>query len=313
MKIGMRLISKIQAPFIRDNEISSILQIRGGGSLGSMRALAAAPSATSTPASALLPSLPAVAILTIAAFALAELLSFCGIFLDEEGVEAKRKARGFWDKHANTSGDAFDSIDNIIIDLESWWHRHRTKRVGIFRLDTWKRRVNLILDTVGTFGYLRSIQLLSSKHQFAIGCAIGMSFQKISLIAIKTAFVAYVSSEMAYNFRTAKSDSHDEDSDSESESERYKKKDQFYKRRNNFFPDDAHSEFDDITTSLKKGLDEKSADICTNLERFRHFTRRKVDEFKTLMSEPHKTTWEDNVIVGVAFGIFVKWLLNNEQ
>ena len=311
MKIGMRFTSKIQVfiPFIRDNEISSILQSRGGASRGSMRALATAPS--DTPASTIMPSLPTLAILTITAFALAELLSFCGIFLDEEGVEAKRKSRGFWDKHVNSSGDAFDSIDSIIIDLENWWHRHRTKRGGILRLDTWKTRVNLILDTVGTFGYLRSIQILPSKHQFAIGCAIGMSFQKMSLIAIKTAFVAYVSSEMAYNFRTEKSDSHNEDS--ESERERYKKKDQFYKHRKKFIPDDAHSEFDDITISLKKGLDEKSADICTNLERFRHFTRRKVDEFKTLMSEPQRTTWEDNVIVGIAFGIFVKWLLNNEQ
>lgn len=303
MQLGMKLISKI--PFIRENEINSILQIRGGARRDSMRVLAAAPSAS--PTSTIMPSLPTLAILTIAAFAIAELLSFCGIFLDDEGVEAKKRARGIWDKHVNTSEDAFDSFDSLVDDLEKWWYRQRTKRGGILRLDTWKRRINLILETVGAIGVFRSIKLLSSKHQFAIGCAIGMSFQKLSLIAIKMALVAYASSEMAYNFRTAKSKFPDEDSESES----FKKKDKFDKRRNNFIPD-SHSEFDDIAIRLKEGLDERSADICINLERLRLFARRKVDEFKILMLEPHRTTWEDNVIVGVAFGIFAKWLQNND-
>jgi len=159
------------------------------------------PQAQATLSPPIIPSIPVIALLTILSFALSEILNFCGIFHDEHGIKAKEKADRFKEEHFH-SDDLEETVDRIWGSAEKWWYKNR-RRGGVLRTSTWRRKWQFFVNLYSVEGLFGTIHYLSFKHQFAVGCTVGMVFQKLTLATINVGFFVYVASEMLYNLRGA--------------------------------------------------------------------------------------------------------------
>ena len=189
------------------NFLSNPLKIRGGD-FGRQnihaRYYGGAPIVTpsSTP-SEILPSIQNVAIFTFVSFAIAEVLNYCGLFQDAHGIKASRQAEEFATEHFNSSDDFETTADRLWDTAQNWWTRNRRSKGGILQLSTWKKKWHFLLNLYNIKGLRGTLQCLSFKHQFAIGCTAGMVCQQFSLATLSVAFYVYVASEMLHNLREA--------------------------------------------------------------------------------------------------------------
>jgi len=283
------------------NLLAKSLTVRGGNFSRQnhryARYYGATPFTTNTPTrpsscspSEILPSIANIALLTFISFALAEIFNYCGIFQDDVGIKASRQADKFASEHFD-SDDFEGTADRIGNTARNWWHRTRRSREKLFQLSTWKKKWNYILNLYNIKGLIGTLQCLSFKHQFAIGCTVGMLCQNVSLAAVSVGFYIYVASEMLYNLREAGRDD-----------EEY-----YYANEN------------EQTSPFRRGCEESSTNqitsainVCSEcLEGVRSSVRQSVDRIFQML----EGTDEDfdngvgTVIVGAVFGVILKTLL----
>ncbi len=241
----------------------------------------------------LLPSIPSIAIIILASFSLAEIMSFAGLFQDQHGIQAKAKADVFRENYLSGSDDDNfeDRFEQIGDAIGNWWQKNR-KRNGLLRLSTWKRKVRFMIDLYGIQGFFGTLQYLSFKHQFAIGCSVGMIFQRVALSVGQAAFFVYVASEMMYNLKKASAEMQNDDD--------------FHNIK------DARG-FDSFRRhDFDKNVCGDAIEVCSDcLEKVRFTVRSSFDAIIAVLNEDNSPL-DDSVgtaIVAVIFGVILKSII----
>lgn len=242
---------------------------------------------SSSSCSDILPSLPNIILITAFSFALSEMLNFCGIFQDRPGRKGKQKSREFISQFDSDS-DFDTNADRIFESIEGWWYRQRNQRGGIFQIKTWKRRFNAIWNVYQHLGFAGLLHHFSFKHQFAIGCTVGMIFHRLSMSLAMIGFYIYVGSEMLSNMQEFSSDE-------------FSKNEMFPIPR--YHPDDDNKEDSIISNIL-----EVSSSV---LDRIRWAGRKAFQSLIQMLNDSDETF--DNgvgtIIIGVVSGIILKSML----
>jgi hypothetical protein len=154
-------------------------------------------------------SISSIALIIFLSFTLAEIFErFFGLFQDDHGIRSKQNTDRWKEDFLSNPDHAeevdwIDRFDKLFDNLEDWWRRNTQEKNGIFRLDTWKKKAHLLADVHSIFGTLGTLERLSFKHQFAIGCSVGMIFQQVAWGLGNAVFFVYVASEMMYNLKCA--------------------------------------------------------------------------------------------------------------
>jgi hypothetical protein len=279
---------------------SNPLRIRGGGNFGRQNIYArysegASAATPSSVPSEVLPLVQNVALFTFISFAMAELLNYCGLFKDEDGIKASRQAEEFAEEHFDSPDDFQATADRLWDTTQNWWTRNRRSRGGLLQLSTWKKKWHFLLNLYNMKGPRGTLQCLSFKHQFAIGCTIGMVCQQFSLATVSVAFYVYVASEMLYNLREAGRDFANDDTN-------------FYRTNENQHTSSYGQNFDKTGTNKISNI----LNICSDcLEQVRSAVRQSADRVVTML----EGTDEDfdngvgTIIAGAVFGLLLKSLL----
>ena len=119
-----------------------------------------------SPPTPIISTFQSIAILTLLSFTIAEILNFCGIFRDEngmKGMEQKEKLKGY----LSTFDDDLEmGFEQILKSTRIWLNSSRKR---LFPLSKWWEKIKLLGRVYEILGPLGTIQYLSFKHQFAVG------------------------------------------------------------------------------------------------------------------------------------------------
>ena len=239
------------------------------------------------------PTIPSIALIIFLSFSIAEIFEKVGVFQDNHGIKAKEKADQFKEDYYffGSDEDLDDKVERIWNSLGIWWRKNR-QRNGFLRLSTWRKKFQFMIDLYGMQGFFATLQYLSFKHQFAIGCSVGMIFQRITLSVGNVAFFIYVASEMMYNLKKAGEEIYETEEfhntiDAKSMNRRH-----------------THRQWD-----LDNNVCSDAIDICCDcLEKVRYTVRRSFDTILDLLNEDDNPL-DDGIgtaIVGVFFGVILK-------
>ena len=261
------------APFFHNNSIPSkqdLLGLRSSRMLP--KSITPALSQVPTTNPPMIPSIPSIALLAILSFSIAEILSYCGLFQDEYGLEAKEKADQFRE-------DVFDcdrevSIANLEYYARNWWEKNRKGPDGILCLSAWKKKCRFMFDLY-TFGGIKStLRYLSFKHQFAIGCTIGMISQRLTFATIRVGVFVFFASEIMYNVKTIPHESEEA----------------FY---------------DDVSNPRPSNVFENIISLCCDcLDRIRFTVKKSVDAVVEMFDGSDDSI--GTLIGGILFGLLLK-------
>ena len=148
----------------------------------------------------IIPSLPEILFMTGISFSIAELFNSCGMFHDEDGIEATYRTTQFVQSHETVES----ALKELSYNVMDWISYNVKEEGGLFHLPTCKRRVeglfNLNLegdDLDDVYNNIRS--RLALKHRFAIGSALGMVLHGCTLWIAKVATITYLLSEISEN------------------------------------------------------------------------------------------------------------------
>ena len=270
-------------------------------------------------------SIPSIALIIFLSFTLAEILErFFGLFQDDHGIRSKQNTDRWKEDFLSNLDrpeevDWIDRFDELVDNLGDWWRRNTQEKNGILRLDTWKKKAHLLVDVHSIFGTIGTLERLSFKHQFAIGCSVGMIFQPVAWGLGNAAFFVYVASEMMYNLKCAGEEINingaidESDDGGTSRREYFSVRDDSNRprprpRASKYHPDKFDQ--DSNNNSLLSGAIHACSDC---LENVRHTARNSFDAIADTFGEHQEemNALEDGIgtaIVGVAFGVLVKSL-----
>ncbi|GFH45709.1 predicted protein [Chaetoceros tenuissimus] len=242
---------------------------------------------SSSSCSDIMPSLPNILLLTAFSFALSEMLNFCGLFQDRPGRKGKQQSREFMSQFDSDS-DFDTNADRLFESIEGWWYRQRHQRGGILQIKTWKRRFSAIWNVYQHLGFAGLLHHFSFKHQFAIGCSVGMIFHRLSMSLAMIGFYIYVGSEMLSNMQEFSRDE-------------FGKNEMFPISR--YHPDDDSKEDNIISNILE-------VSSCV-LDRIRWAGRQGFQCLIQMLNDSDETF--DNsvgtIIIGIIIGVGIKSLL----
>ena len=268
-------------------------------------------------------SIPSIALIIFLSFTLAEILErFFGLFQDDHGIRSKQNTDRWKEDFLSNLDrpeevDWIDRFDELVDNLGDWWRRNTQEKNGILRLDTWKKKAHLLVDVHSIFGTIGTLERLSFKHQFAIGCSVGMIFQPVAWGLGNAAFFVYVASEMMYNLKCAGEEININGAIDESDDGGTSRREYFSVRDDSNRPRSRASKYhpdkfdqDSNNNSLLSGAIHACSDC---LENVRHTARNSFDAIADTFGENQEemNALEDGIgtaIVGVVFGVLVKSL-----
>lgn len=266
---------------------------------------------SSAPNSNPIPALQETLIMIFISLLFAEVLSYFGLFQDSSGIQDQERARRFgmnWFGEKHDSGSEFNDddwdikVDRAVLSFRTWIRRS-WKKGGILHLPTWKKRWLAVSEACSLFGVYDTFHaVFSFKHQFAIGCSIGMVFYPVVKTMINICLGTYLMSEIIYNAKRAGEDfrEHEEktyvySSDDEDDQNQQK----LHKS------EESDVAWDSLSTPLHE--------LFHQLDQFRLAVRQRV----SIVGQPLKSEdfWKMNdsegtVIVGAVFGMILKSLIS---
>jgi len=289
-----------------------------------------APIATSSSSAAvsseIIPPLPQIALITLLSFTLAEILNFCGMFEDEEGIKAKQDAdefrkEYFLDSDSDDDDQAYykmeTKMNNLWNAFQAWFHHNRTSSRGILRLSTWKNKYQFMVQYCNIMGPVGTLKFLSFKHQFGLGCTAGMVFQKIVLQSVNVVFFVYVGSEMLHNLKQARDLGKEEGGQEGTERTRSKSRERSWDNSK----DDVHILPSSLFNRAKysKKMQRKARNPLETawdvLDSIRISVRSAVTQVMKILNgmseidDENDDLWDDSlgtIVVGVAVGVLIK-------
>jgi hypothetical protein len=269
----------------------------------------------SNPSSNSNPTLQGSILLILLSFALSELLSWFGLFQDSSGLGDQERAKQFgrtWFGNHNqddaeneeyNEATLEEKMDDLADSFRSWCRRSR-KRGGIFHLPTWKKRLVGLSEACSLFGVYDTFHtVLSFKHQFAIGCSVGMIFQQTAKMVMNIGLGVYVFSEIIYNIKKA--------------GEEFKEHDE---RVYSYSSDEDDDDDDSSRHSFERvhrdvptfGLSNTVNILLERLDQFRVEVRRRISSIGQPVDNSHHWYFDDSegtAIVGAIVGIILKSLM----
>jgi hypothetical protein len=262
-----------------------------------------------------IPTLQGSILFVLFSFSLSEVLSWFGLFQDSRGLGDQERAKEFgrrWfpindQDEFQTSRDEYNGINfeekmEICIDSFRLWCSRSRKKGGIFHLPTWRKRLIGLSEAFSLFGVYDTFHtVFSFKHQFAIGCSLGMIFQQTVKMGLNIGLGVYVFSEIIYNIQKA--------------GEEFKEHDE---RIYTYSSDDENDgasgyPFDQSHLDMPSfGLSNAVSIVLDRLDQVRVEVRRILSSIQSIDSTNHHWYFDDSegtAIVGAIVGIILKSLV----
>ena len=259
------------------------------------------------------PTLQGSIIFILFSFALSEVLSWFGLFQDSSGLGDHERAKKFGGKWFQNDPDDskiceeyneihFEEKIESFIDSFLLWCRRSRRKGGIFHLPTWRKRLVGLSEACSLFGVYDTFHtVFSFKHQFAIGCSIGMIFHHTVKTALNIGLGVYVLSEIIYNIQKA--------------GEEFKEHEERIYTYSSDEEEDGASQYPfqqshlDIPTF---GLSNAIGTVLDSLNQVRLEVRRRISSIGQPMDSMNHWYFDDSegtAIVGAIVGIILKSLV----